>query len=319
MARKSIGEYILERGAHGRIEFYTDEFVPEQLLAVGVAHQPLVLAVDAGESMRDDAGDGRSRLETILEQVNGLPRLSGLSGEAKDASELLALTFQGGDVCAEIPWTPLARCGRIGPVQPATGRPVYRAIAQSVQAARVIRHHYRENGVAGKPPQIALFVGGPATDPENRALAGELCRRYVGSRSCPAPRVRLCVFLVPGGWTQGEMDAAAKDLKELCGGLTAAKLTDCVSGIPAAFRQLSTTVLRPPGAGCSGQPPSARYDPAALTLYASGRAGAGALLPDGFAQDRRRWTAPGDAEAGARRAVRDRKRSGAVTSRPEAE
>lgn len=210
---------------------------------LGTAHQPFIIAIDASGSMIALATDGKTKLDMCQELINSLPQsenIASLSDAEKDCVDMLVLSFSNNDVNIHSTWRPLSVFEGITPIHSGTTTPLYKAIIESIQASRVMRHSYSQNGIDCKRPQIFIYTDGLATDPENRAEAKKLCQLYTSKQS---PKAKLFVVLVPGAMSEEQIQNVSQDLVDLCDDVTLIKVDDCKNGLPATFNFLSSSVV----------------------------------------------------------------------------
>lgn len=210
---------------------------------LGFAHQPFIISIDTSGSMESDAGNGMSKLEACKALINNLPNSKGmrsLSVTDKDCVDMLVTSFHDNDVYINSNWRPLSMFEGINNMDSGSTTPLYKAIAESIQATRVMRHSYAQSGIECKRPQIFVYTDGLATDDENRAEAKKLCQEYAGKT---ANKVKLFVVLVPGSMSESQIQTVSNDLLDLCDNVTLIKIDDCTNGLPATFSFLTSSVV----------------------------------------------------------------------------
>ena len=210
---------------------------------LGFAHQPFIISIDASGSMESDAGSGFSKLDECISLINNLPKSEGmqsLSATDKDCIDMLVTSFHDNDVYINSSWRPLSMFEGVGNIDSGSTTPLYKSIAESIQATRVMRHSYAQTGIECKRPQIFIYTDGLATDDENRAEAKKLCEEYA---SKAANKVKLFFVLVPGSMSERQIQAVSNDLLDLCDNATLIKIDDCVNGLPATFNFLTSSVI----------------------------------------------------------------------------
>lgn len=252
-----------------------DEVIVEKTVSEGIEHQPIVIAGDGSVSMNSPAGNGKTKKEFFVELINKLPyaeQVKTLNAVDKGTVDLMVLSFSGDDVYIEKKWAPLSVFEGISGIKDGSTTPLYKAIGESIQATRVLRHSHSGKGITCKRPQIFIFTDGMATDAENRAEAKRLCEKYASEENC---RVKVHVILIPGAMTEDQKNAVTVDLMDLCKDITIVKVDDCVNGLPEAFKFLASSTV----AGMSsvvGEDIKFKYDPDHLKVACNTQ-----VLPDG--------------------------------------
>ena len=224
-----------------QINEYEGSFV-EEGAARGFSHQPFIVAVDSSGSMAASASGGaKTKLELCEELVNGLlnnAEMTRMSELEKDQVDMLVLSFGGDDVLVHTPWQPLSQFKGGVSFHAESTTPLYKTIAESIQASRVLRHAYGKQGIEVKRPQIFIYTDGLATDRANRPLANVLAKKYLDHN-----RAKLFVVLVPGHMSEEDIQIVSNDLLSLSESIVLLRAKDCENGLPASFSFLASSVV----------------------------------------------------------------------------
>lgn len=255
---------LIRTGENGEIAYDTD-ILNDEFRALGTSHQPLIIACDNSGSTAADAGNGSSKLEMCCKYINGLrtcDTFAKLSAVDLNRIDVMTLSFEGSNVVLQSPWCPMSMYEGITELQPGGGTPLYKTMIEMVNASRVIRHRYAEQGIECNRPQAFIFTDGAATDMTMREEAKALLREYASKEG---GKIKIFVVLVPGAMSEASVKQVTLDLIDLCDNITIIKAEDCVNGIPAAFEALASSVVV--GASSSvGTEMIATYDPTILKV-----------------------------------------------------
>ncbi len=233
---------LIKTGEEGKIQAYDTEILPENLLSRGNAHQPVVIVGDGSGSMYRRFGNGRSKLLVCEDLINDLPNceaMKQLSEVERGTVDMMVMSFSGDDVYVEAPWSPLSLFEGVS-LTAGGNTPFFKSVPASIQATRVMRKHYGEQGIECKRPQIFIYTDGAATDKgANYKKAKELCEKYAGKNG----KVKIFVILITGTMSEKAINRVTTDILSLSDNITVLRVDETKGGLPEAFKFLSSSVV----------------------------------------------------------------------------
>lgn len=282
MAIETVGKDfkdLVQVNEEGDLQYDTD-IVADEIKSLGNDHQPTIGIFDNSISMNGDAGNGKTKSEMIVELYNDIPNseaVKSLNAVERNAVDMIALSFGGDGVKVLAPWMPMSVNEGIEKLTPTGLTPGFEAVVNGIEASRVIRHRYAKEGVGCRRPQIMMFTDGMwndgnksvtvTIDGEEKTMtqkeyAKHMCTKYASKE---AGKVKLFVIIIPGDMTQEQIDYVTAECTSLCDNITVIMATDCVNGLPSAFKFLAASAV----VGVSsaiGEDMKVKYDPEYLKV-----------------------------------------------------
>lgn len=259
MSMKTVGQDFKELvnvSEDGELQYDTD-IVDEELKSLGNDHQANITLLDNSVSMNGKTDNGKTKSEICVECYNDIPNskaVKSLNAVERNSVDMLALSFGGDGIKVLSPWQPLSVNEGIDNLTPTGLTPGYEALINGIEASRVIRHHYANNGIGCRRPQITIFTDGMWNDGNKivtvtvegeektmtmKEYAKHMCTKYAGKNG----KVKIFVILIPGGMNQDQIDYVTSEICSLSDNITVIMATDCVNGLPAAFEFLAASTV----------------------------------------------------------------------------